>query len=175
MTCYFQIKRCLSRRWQAGVVSCILVGQSEIRFRLGINFNSEEIIWDCCWNNLGHFHVGNQFQFRRDNLGLFLKWCETFSDWKLMDGVTKISLKIYQSSHPICTLKIARFFICLENERGKRWTTVVLLFQSLQCIASMPTARSCCYWGAGESEKLEERISKDPHFLLRSLVSALDP
>ena len=48
-----------------------------------------------------------------------------------MDGITKISLKIYQSSHPICTLKIARFFICLENERGKRWTTIVLLFQSL--------------------------------------------
>ena len=91
MTCYFQIKRCLSRRWQAGVVSCILVGQSEIRFRLGINFNSEEIIWDCFWNNLGHVHVGNQFQFRRDNLGLFLKWFETFSYWKSMDGITQIS------------------------------------------------------------------------------------
>ena len=48
-----------------------------------------------------------------------------------MDGITKISLKIYQLSHPICTLKIARFFICLENERGKRWTAIVLLFQSL--------------------------------------------
>ena len=128
MTCYFQIKRCLSRRWQAGVVSCILVGQSEIRFRLGINFNSEEIIWDSFWNNLGHFHVGNQFQFRRDNLGLFLKKFETFSDWKSMDGITKISLKIYQSSHTICTLELARFFICLEKWKGQKVENYYLIY-----------------------------------------------
>ena len=169
MTCYFQIKRCLSRRWQAGVVSCILVGQSEIRFRLGINFNSEEIIWDCFWNNLGHFHIGNQFQFRFGALSeiiwdLFRLEINGWNYQNIIENLPVVTSNLYIKDCKILNLP--------WKWKGQKLDSYCFTFS---IIASMPTARSCCYWGSGESEKLEERISKDPHFLLRSLVSALDP